>query len=329
MDELSTKRGTNMYKFMRHLSLWTMIGMLFVLTGGALVTKTDSGAGCGTDWPLCNGKFVPAYTIESMIEYSHRFVSGIVGLMVLVITILVWTKLKNRKDARFFSAVTLLFTFFQAWLGAAAVMWSQNDFVMATHFGFSLIAFASSLLLAFVLRDVDKDPKEQSWQLNVINTDVRIRAQFRGFVYVTTLFCLYIVYTGALIRHTESTSGCVGWPLCNGALIPDLSNTAVAIAFIHRIGSVLLLLVVAGMSWIALRDYGTVKEIRFSAYASLVLILAQIISGGLVALSLTSDLGFLLSSLLHTVLVAALFGILCYLCELSWQWRTRPADKSI
>lgn len=318
-----------MYKLMRHLAGWTTVGMLFVLLGGALVTKTGSGAGCGDDWPLCNGKFVPAYTIESMIEYSHRFVSGIVGLLVLSITLLVWIKLKNRKDARFFSAVTLFFTVFQAWLGAAAVMWGQNDFVMAAHFGFSLIAFAAALLLFFVLRDVHKDPKEQSWQLNVVNHRVPVKVEFRGLVWVTTLYCLYVVYMGALIRHTDSTSGCSGWPLCNGQWIPDMTNSAVAIAFIHRIASVLLLFVVAGMAWIALRDYGKVKEIRFSAKASLVLIVLQILSGGSVALTLTSDLGFLLSSLVHTVLVACLFGILCYLCALTWQWRERPQSKSL
>lgn len=312
-----------MLKFTRHLALWTTIGMLFVLLGGALVTKTGSGAGCGDDWPLCNGKFVPAYTIESMIEYSHRIVSGIVGIMVLAIFLIVWMKFKQRKDAKFFAAVTLFFTIFQAGLGAGAVMWGQNDFIMASHFGFSLIAFAASLLLTFVLRDVHKAAPEQRWHLNLDDRRVPIKVEFRGLVWVTTLFTMYVVYMGALIRHTDSTSGCVGWPLCNGDWIPDMSNSSIAISFIHRIASVLLLLVIAGMAWIALRDYGHVKEIRFSAKASIILIVLQIFSGGSVALSLFSDLGFLLTSLVHTVLVACLFGILCYLCALTWQWRER------
>ena len=53
------------------LAAATSIGMFLVLVNGALVTKTESGRGCGDDWPLCNGKFVPAYTLESMIEYPR------------------------------------------------------------------------------------------------------------------------------------------------------------------------------------------------------------------------------------------------------------------
>lgn len=318
-----------LHKLIRHLAGWVMVFMLLVLLGGALVTKTGSGAGCGDDWPLCNGKFVPAYTIESMIEYSHRFVSGIVGVLVLAVFLLVWIKLKHRKDAKLFSAVTLFFTVLQGGLGAGAVMWGQSDFIMASHFGFSLIAFAASLLLAFVLRDVHKDPKNQSWQLNVVNHSFTVHMVFRGLVWVTTLYCLYVVYMGALIRHTDSTSGCSGWPLCNGQWIPDMTNSAVAISFIHRIASVLLLIVIAGMAWIAIRDYGHIKEIRFSANASILLVVLQIFSGASVAFTLSSELGFLLSSLVHTTLVACLFGILCYLSALTWQWRERSDSKSL
>ena len=38
--------------------------MAFVQLGGALVTKTGSADGCGSDWPLCHGAFTSkfAYT---------------------------------------------------------------------------------------------------------------------------------------------------------------------------------------------------------------------------------------------------------------------------
>ena len=33
--------------------------MLLILLGGALVTKTESGMGCGRHWPGCNGQLIP------------------------------------------------------------------------------------------------------------------------------------------------------------------------------------------------------------------------------------------------------------------------------
>src|SRR5690606_41669081 len=74
-------------KRFRTLANLSCIGMLLVLLAGALVTNTDSGRGCGDDWPLCNGKFVPAYTVESMIEYSHRVGSGVAGILVALVLV--------------------------------------------------------------------------------------------------------------------------------------------------------------------------------------------------------------------------------------------------
>jgi cytochrome c oxidase assembly protein subunit 15 len=67
---------------LKWLAVATTIGMIFVLIGGALVTKTGSGMGCGRTWPLCHGQFLPTQiTPELMIELAHRLVSGAIGVM--------------------------------------------------------------------------------------------------------------------------------------------------------------------------------------------------------------------------------------------------------
>ncbi|WP_306304776.1 hypothetical protein [Paenibacillus pini] len=63
--------------------------------GGTVVTKTESGLGCGHEWPLCQGKFVPAHTIASLIEYSHRLVSGLAGLTAVIAVLCFWFFAKN------------------------------------------------------------------------------------------------------------------------------------------------------------------------------------------------------------------------------------------
>ena len=73
-----------MQRSLKWLAIATTIGMILVLLGGALVTKTESGMGCGRSWPLCNGQFMPTeITPELIIELAHRLVSGSVGIMVL------------------------------------------------------------------------------------------------------------------------------------------------------------------------------------------------------------------------------------------------------
>ncbi|UUZ84020.1 COX15/CtaA family protein [Paenibacillus sp. P26] len=55
-------------------------------------------------------------------------------------------------------------------------------------------------------------------------------------VWVSLVYTYVVVYLGAFVRHTESLGGCIGWPLCNGEVIPDLHG-ATAIVFTHRVAA--------------------------------------------------------------------------------------------
>ena len=56
---------------------------LLIVLGG-VVRITGSGMGCGDDWPLCNGRFIPPLNdTAALIEWGHRLVAF--GVSVLVI----------------------------------------------------------------------------------------------------------------------------------------------------------------------------------------------------------------------------------------------------
>ena len=88
-----------MIRYLKWLSVIATFGMIFVLLGGALVTKTDSGAGCGDSWPLCHGQLIPSeITLELVIELSHRLVSGIVGIVVLALSFFSWKHIGHIRE---------------------------------------------------------------------------------------------------------------------------------------------------------------------------------------------------------------------------------------
>lgn len=311
------------------LALASVIGMGLVLLMGALVTKTGSGDGCGTDWPLCNGKFVPAYTIESMIEYSHRFVSGIVGLLVLGAAVATYVWLRHSREAMLFAFGALFFTVLQAILGALAVVFPQSDAVMALHFGFSLVAFATSLLLTVGIRTGAYAPKgsktsQPAGGSSVMDEHVNITAGMRKWIWGATIYSYVVVYVGAFVRHTESSGGCLGWPLCNGEVVPAL-NGATGIAFAHRVAAVLLFVVIAVIAYKASRQEGSTRLLSAASNWALLLTVLQVFSGASVVWTLASD-WYLLTALLHVVLVSGLFGVLCYMSVLAWR-SVRPAES--
>ena len=136
---------------LRWLAGATCGGMLLVLVMGAAVTNTGSGEGCGRSWPLCNGQFVPEFTVATAIEYSHRAVTGVESLLVVALTTaMLWLWRRDREPV--ILAVLMLGTLLlQAGLGAGAVLWPQSPLMLATHFGVSLVAFASTFLSAVLV----------------------------------------------------------------------------------------------------------------------------------------------------------------------------------
>ncbi len=77
-----------------------VINIVTVL-GGALVRATGSGAGCGENWPTCNGAILPGLSsVHTQIEFSHRLTSGLALLSVVVLFVSVYRNYKKNSQAR-------------------------------------------------------------------------------------------------------------------------------------------------------------------------------------------------------------------------------------
>lgn len=306
-----------MKHWLKPLSWLTCIGMFLVLLMGALVTKTESGEGCGRSFPLCHGKLLPEMTPESIIEYSHRLVTGLVGILLLVTFVAVWRYVK-RTDARVYAVGTAFFTIVQSILGALAVIWPQTPEVMALHFGISLLAFAFTLLLALSLWDHDPelDPREDAERhrnrIRDVAGQVRHVRKLNALTWITMAVCYIVVYLGAFVRHTDSSGGCTGWPLCNGQLIPELSGAS-GIVFIHRVAALILVLMTLWLSIVAKR-YAAHTDIAIFGGWALYLVVMQALSGAFVTYTLQPESLYILSAMIHVLIVTVLFGVLSSMC---------------
>ena len=295
----------------RRLANVTAVGMFLVYAMGTLVTSTGSGHGCGKSWPLCNGRFVPEFAVSTAIEFSHRFVTGIITFLVIGLAVGVWWFWRARLEIRILAPLMVLALFGEALLGALLVLAKASAFVLALHFGSSLILFTSVLLTALIVRGLDGADGADRLR------DRGAPARLRWLAFALAGFTYIVGYLGAYLRFRGVELACSDWPLCNGSAFPGFAG-AVGFVFTHRLAALLLLVGTGTLFAWARRLRGTRPDLYRGAAWALGLVLAQAVAGALVVFSQLS----LFSKLAHAGLVALLFGALAYVCL---QTLPRPA----
>ncbi len=280
-----------MHKKLAFFSGFVTLGMMLVLIMGGTVTKTDSGDGCGTDWPLCHGKLIPTNpSVETMIEYSHRVVSGIEGLLIIALAIWTFIAVKHRVDVKIFAFLAFIFMLIQSIIGAGAVIWQQSDAILALHFGISLVSFASLLILTILLFEGDREHQVVSRRL-------------RSHLYGLSIYTMIVVYTGAYVRHLGATYACVGWPICEQEVWTFESYVQMG----HRVMAGLLVLYTLYVLYLARKEMN--RLIERGMMASLFFILLKVGTGAWIVLGGHATY----VPLLHAFLITCYFGILSYL----------------
>lgn len=293
--------GEILHRKLKWFAVLTTVVMLFVLLGGALVTKTDSGMGCGKSWPLCHGQLIPTnITPELIIELAHRLVSGSAAFLVLILSIWAWRKIGHKRETKPLAVLSVFFLLLQALIGAAAVVWGQSDFVLALHFGISLISFATVFLLTLLIFEVDQ-------KLNTSN--IRLDKKMKYHTIGVTVYSYIVVYTGALVRHTESSLVCKDWPFClNSSPFSLPTNTYEWIQMGHRFMAGLIFLWIGYITLMAIKNYKDQKVVVKGWIIAFILVSLQVAAGAVVVFTNLN----IYVALAHALFITCLFGLLSY-----------------
>ncbi|WP_369902903.1 heme A synthase [Bacillus manliponensis] len=293
-----------MQRFIKWLAVISCIDLLIVLLGGALVTKTGSGQGCGRSWPLCNGELVPSsFPMDTIIELSHRITSGSAGILITILCVLAWKHYGHIRETKTLAILSFVFLVAQALMGAAAVVWGQVPAVLAIHFGISLISFAAVVLLTFLIFEIDQKFDARS---------VIIDAKMKFHIYGITIYSYIVVYTGALVRHEHASLACPDFPLCSKkSPLPTQFYEWVQMG--HRFAAMLIFVWILYATILAVRHYKKQKVVYWGWIISFILVTLQALSGMLVVLTGAN----LFMAILHSLFISCLFALLCYLVMLA------------
>lgn len=125
--------------------------VLIIATGGA-VRLTGSGLGCPT-WPTCTPESListPALGIHGAIEFGNRTMTGLVGILALVVLVIVWRRMRERRDLVTLAALVVVGVAAQAIVGGITVLTELNPFIVGFHYVASVALVC--LTAAFLVR---------------------------------------------------------------------------------------------------------------------------------------------------------------------------------
>lgn len=252
----------------------TALLTLGLIIFGAVVRVTDSGLGCGSDWPLCDGRIIPPLdNITAWIEWLHRLFAvliGLMGLATLSVAIRAYRK-RDRMVLNYTVAAAVLFAI-QSALGAIVVIFELPPTFVTLHLGTAMLLLGA-LLVAAVVVWYQPQPRVQ-----------QTRDGLPALVYANAALSLVIILTGALVRGSGATLACTDWPLCNGEILPMAQGQLAMIHMIHRFAVLALGVSLLILVWQVLR-LRREPLVRNLALASLVVYLLQVGVGALYVLS--------------------------------------------
>ena len=255
------------------LALFASIYTYALIVFGGIVRITNSGMGCGPDWPRCNGQWIPQFTLETLIEYTHRLLAA--GIGVVVLGVFVYAIL-HRSQPGFGGRGGLLrplglgglLLVFQIVLGAVTVRLDLPPFVVVVHFITALLFMATLLVTAVragAFGDGSATPADADSARSAANMAV-----------AAAVLGLLVVTFGALTANLPGAPlACQGFPLCNGRLLPAADVPPMHAHWGHRLLAFLLLMHIIGAVVVSRRRGGSSANTR-AATLSLLLVLLQI-----------------------------------------------------
>jgi len=265
---------------------------------GGIVRITGSGLGCGDDWPRCNGEWIPEFTFETLIEYTHRLLAA--GIGVVVLGVFAYALMKRSAPGvsgrgglvRPLGLASVLLVF-QALLGAITVRLELPPAVTVAHFVTAMI-FMGTLITAAVRGGVFGEIEPGSRPAT---------SKATTWALTTAAVGLIVVAFGAVTANTPGAPpACMGFPLCSGQLFPPAGVVPAEIHWAHRVAAFSLLFIAFAAAMAASRA-GAAKPVRRAAWVSAWLVALQIVvAAALVLMSLPSPL-----QALHLVVGAAVW----------------------
>jgi heme A synthase len=208
----------------RRLAVLTAVFAYLQIALGGVVRVSGSGLGC-PDWPLCHGRPYPPPDVHAIIEYSHRAVGSVTGVLIIATVISAWLVWRTRRPiVAWLATASLIGVVGEGLLGAGVVANELASWLVLIHLGLAMVILGFLVATAVMAMPPANGVTDVGFR--------RLAAIAAGGTYLLLL-------TGSTVVASGADTTCRSWPLCGSGFTPDFAGMN-AFTMLHR-GSVLVI----------------------------------------------------------------------------------------
>ena len=287
----------------RGLAWATTISVFAMLVLGGVVRVTESGLGCGDDWPLCAGKWLPPLETEPIIEYAHRVAASfLVGPLIAATFIASWIRYRRVPWIIWPAAVAVALVIVQSLLGWVTVATELSGHIVMTHLAVAELTFACCILVLVMAHRGGLREGPAQWA----------KGGARRFPSLAVWACValfVLLLSGSyLTNEASATWACNQWPLCTnewGGVFP--SGKLALIHMAHRYVALVAGLFIIYALHLGFRGRTQPRPIRVLSMSAVGLFAVQVLAGaGIIWAGFGDDVEM---RALHLALASGVWGL--------------------
>lgn len=245
LSELWNNKNHKSIYIFKILTIFILLLSLLTILLGPYVRAEDAGMAC-PDWPLCHGYVIPPLDYQIYLEFIHRLIAGVMGIIYLV-----WffIGIKNQHIRKRFLPYLILSStvlLVQILLGRETITRQLNAYVVKFHL-LNAIFYISIIYYIFYKLYFDEKTK----------TNEHKSSEVKSLNLLTTIFLVFIylqIFLGGRVSANYVGLVCSKFPHCytevvnnsnqqiiNTVYIPPLQG-GFEMHFTHRFFGIFLLL---------------------------------------------------------------------------------------
>lgn len=246
--KLLTPKRTDGYKpWLFIFCIFSLCWITLLLYAGGFTTTTRAGMAF-LDWPLSNGSLNPenwTQDTDMLAEHSHRLLGKIIGILSLTLLYFIWLR-ETRVWMRVLSRILVLVVILQGLLGGARVVFDELNIQTDNNLtaqSFAVIHACGAMIVLGILVALTLG-SSKAWIERKSGLARRVPDSIRLWGIASTVAIFLQVLVGAVMRHAEAGLAIAKFPLAQpGSLLPAYWNFDVSIHFAHRVGAVVVTVV--------------------------------------------------------------------------------------